>query len=66
MKKKWYIREAETVTHYWEYEIEADTESEAEDIVRNGDVKPYNHYDEYALGNQPNPEIIEVSLIDEE
>lgn len=59
MKKKWYIKEAETVTHYWEYEVEAETEAEAIQKVRDGSEIPMETYDDYDLGEQPQPEIVE-------
>jgi hypothetical protein len=39
MKKKWYVRESQVITHYWEYEVEAETEEKAKEMVRCGVVK---------------------------
>jgi hypothetical protein len=44
MKKRWYVREAKVVTHYWEYEVEAETEEEAKDKVRSGEVKEDDYF----------------------
>jgi hypothetical protein len=63
-KKKWYVREEQTITRFWEYEVEADTEEEAERMVKEGDVEPY----EYSWTDERDfpIQIVEVSEIDEE
>jgi hypothetical protein len=64
MKKKWYVREEQTITRFWEYEVEADTEEEAERIVKEGDVEPYD----YSFSNDDGStiEIVDIHEIDEE
>lgn len=60
--KKWYVREEQTVTRYWEYDVEAETEAEAIALIKSGDAECFNHdYDEFAFENNP----IEVTEIEE-
>jgi hypothetical protein len=63
-KKKWYVREEQTITRFWEYEVEAETEEEAERMVKEGDVEPY----EYSWTDERDfpIQIVEVSEIDED
>ena len=61
-KKKWYIREEQFVTRYWEYEIEAETEREAKTLIKEGYGLPYNYSVDDSDGHIP-IEIVEVKEI---
>jgi hypothetical protein len=64
MKKKWYVKEEQVITRFWEYEVEAETEEEAKQLVTDGDVEAY----EYSWTNEDDfpIQIVEVHEIDEE
>jgi hypothetical protein len=42
--KKFLVREKQIVTRYWEYKVEAETEEEAERIVKNGGVTEDDYF----------------------
>ena len=63
MKKKWYVREKQDISRYWEYEFEAESEEEAKRMVKDGEVEP----DEFYSQDYGSPiEIVDIHEIDEE
>jgi hypothetical protein len=63
-KRKWYVREEQVITRFWEYEVETDTEEEAKRMVKDGEVEAY----EYSWTDETDfpIEIVDVYEIDEE
>lgn len=54
-------------TQYWEYEVEAGSKEEAEEIVMEGGVEPFNHWTtEDGWENETVNEVVEVSEEDRE
>ncbi len=63
MKKKWYVREKQDISRYWEYEGEVEIEEEAKRIVKDGEVEPDEFYsDDYGAPI----EIVDIHEIDED
>lgn len=62
IKKKYYIRQELPATQVWEYEVEAESEEKARELVENGDVDAYNYVveDDSPNGMSSEPEIVEV------
>lgn len=58
--KTWYIREEQITTKIWEYQVKANTEEEAKELVSSGEVECYNYSDDIDYINNP-IKIVEVT-----
>lgn len=48
--KKYKITEERQVTQYWVFEVEANSESEALEVIMRGDARPVDHFTTTPMG----------------